>query len=217
MRNTLDGRQLTGGIIDQLIRRSRELEDELSVFMELRPAWSAARIASSVFMLGVAFEHGCSVRLLIEQGNLTSAFGLARLQYEALVRGVWLIQAASDEQVENIHRDLTQESIERLPMVVEMLKSLPGNAQPGVLANLLDFQSKSLKPLNSFVHSGAHALQRSVVGYPAQLVRQVLVASNGLKAISAFEVISLAQDAGGAVTFHGLQTTYSDCLPGYAV
>jgi len=185
--------------------------------MTLRPVWSATRVAAAVLMLRIAFEHGCSVRLLIEQGNVTSASGLLRLQYEALVRGVWLIIAASDQQVEHLHRDLTQESIERLPMIADMLKSLPGKAPPGVLATLEDFGSKTLKPLNSIVHSGAHAFQRSVVGYPERAVREVLIASNGLKALTSFEVISLSQNAPGAVEFHGLQTTFADCLPGPAV
>jgi len=47
-------------------------------------------------MCSVAFEHAESVKVLIASGNFTSALGLVRLQYEALVRAMWLLYSASD-------------------------------------------------------------------------------------------------------------------------
>ncbi|TVK99201.1 hypothetical protein AYI83_04855 [Shewanella algae] len=58
----------------------------------------------------------------------TSALGLLRLQYEALVRAHWLVFAASDTQVEKLLAELTHESAKAgnsIPMVEEMWKVKP--------------------------------------------------------------------------------------------
>lgn len=206
-----------GGTIESLLTRSEELESELAILLGLRAAGNHPRVMASRQMYSIAFEHGCSVRILIATGNLTSAFGLVRLQHEALIRGLWLLLVASDESLAHISRDLSQESVERLPMIAEMIKSLRNNAPDGVMATLSDFAQKTLKPLNSFVHSGGHAYQRGVIGYPEALVRQILVASNGLQWLSAFEVANLADDANAAMRLYGIRTSYSDCLPSAAV
>lgn len=46
-------------------------------------------------MCSVSFEHAESAKILLASGNFTSALGLVRLQYEALVRALWLRYAAS--------------------------------------------------------------------------------------------------------------------------
>jgi len=200
-----------------LLTRSLALESQLEPLLTLDATSPAPRLRASRQMFSISFEHGCSIRLLIEAGNPTSAFGLARLQYEALVRGVWLSCSANEAAVTRLCGELSDASMERLPMVSEMLKNLTGSAPPGVLATLEDFREKSLKPLNSFVHSGSHALQRSHLGYPEALVRQVLIASNALQWLNAFEAAALADDANAAVRLYGLRTEYDDCLPGVAV
>ncbi|MDO9108614.1 MAG: hypothetical protein Q7U89_06430 [Coriobacteriia bacterium] len=183
----------------------------------LQPADTSKRARATRQLFSIAFEHGDSVRILIEASNYTSAFGLVRLQYEALVRGFWLSLVASEDEVAHIGRDLSVDGVERLPMTLEMLKLLRGNAPGGVMVALEDFREKSLKPLNSFVHSGGHAYQRAGGGYPEALVSQVLVASNGLQWVCALEVAALADDANAAVRLHGIRTTFADCLPASAV
>ena len=58
-------------------------------------------------------EHAESVKKLISTGNLTSATGLVRLQYEALVRAMWLIYASSDVTVDKLMAELTNESVQK--------------------------------------------------------------------------------------------------------
>jgi hypothetical protein len=150
---------------------------------------------------------------LIAAGSIASAFALVRVQYEALVRAYWLLYAATDIALERLTGDLSADTVERLPMVAEMLKSMRSAVPPGAYATLIDFGEKSLRPLNSYVHSGGHAYQRGAGGYPERLVRQVVVASNGLQWACAFEVCNLAHDANAAARLYGLRTLYADCLP----
>jgi len=213
MRNHVSRTSSRGAGIDQLVVRSGSLECDLETLFGLQSLDQSPRAVASRQMCSISFEHGRSVRLLVAEGNLTSAFGLLRLQYEALVRGEWLRHAASDDDATRMHRDLHQEAVERFPMAAEMLKSLQDVAPPGVMATLNDFAGKSLKSLNSYVHSGEHAYQRSRVGYPESLVKQMLIASNGLQWVTAFEVASHASDANAVVRLYGLRTTYADCLP----
>lgn len=65
---------------------------------------------ASRVMCSIAFVHAESAKMLISGGNLTSATGLVRLQYEALVRAMWLLYAASDTAVSKLTSELTQEA-----------------------------------------------------------------------------------------------------------
>ncbi|MCO1337211.1 hypothetical protein MO867_23100, partial [Microbulbifer sp. OS29] len=68
---------------------------------------------ASRVMCSIAFEHAESAKMLISAGNLTSATGLVRLQYEALVRAMWLRYAASDIAVSKLTSELTRETATR--------------------------------------------------------------------------------------------------------
>ncbi|WP_412034982.1 DUF6988 family protein, partial [Vibrio sp. 1403] len=47
-------------------------------------------------MCSVSLEHAESLKILLATRNFTSALGLLRLQFESLVRGMWVLYAASD-------------------------------------------------------------------------------------------------------------------------
>ena len=106
-------------------------------------------------MCSISFEHAESAKMLISSGNFTSATGLVRLQYEALVRAMWLLYAASETAVSKLMCELTSESshkANKLPMLSEMLDKLDGKAPPEALSMLKEFKDYSWKPLSSFVH-----------------------------------------------------------------
>lgn len=118
-------------MINSLLSRSAELESKLLEFLALAPFDDSERIMASRVMCSIAFEHAESANMLISAGNLTSATGLVRLQYEALVRAMWLLYAASDTAVSKLTSELTQETADRanrLPMLSEMLEKLQGKA-----------------------------------------------------------------------------------------
>lgn len=170
-------------MINSLLSRSAELESKLLEFLALAPFDDSERIMASKVMCSIAFEHAESAKMLISAGNLTSATGLVRLQYEALVRAMWLLYAASDTDVSKLTSELTQETADRanrLPMLSEMLEKLQGKAPKEPVDRLLEFKQYSWKPLSSFIHGGIHAIHRHGKGYPLPLLEQMVRISNGV-------------------------------------
>ena len=81
----------------------------LNGFLDLKPSDDSPRLTACRILCSVALEHAESAKILIVSGNFTSAVGLLRLQYEALVRAVWLLYAASDSAVGKLAAELTSE------------------------------------------------------------------------------------------------------------
>lgn len=112
-------------------------------FLALKPFGDSSRIVASRILCSVSLEHAESSKILIISGNCTSAVGLLRLQYEALVRAMWLLYAASDAAVERLAAELTDEmakKAEKMPMLSEMLSKLEGKAPAEPLSMLLEFK-----------------------------------------------------------------------------
>jgi hypothetical protein len=51
-----------------------------------------------------SIEHGMAILVLVDEGLYGSALALVRLQFEAYVRGTWLAQSASDNEVDKAGR-----------------------------------------------------------------------------------------------------------------
>lgn len=203
-------------MINSLLLRSVELESKLLEFLALAPFDDSDRVMASRVMCSIAFEHAESTKMLISAGNLTSASGLVRLQYEALVRAMWLLYAASDAAVSKLTSELTQEAADRannLPMLSEMLEKLRDRAPQEPVNMLLEFKDYSWRPLSSFIHGGIHAINRHSKGYPLPLLMQVVRISNGVSVMVGMLLIIL--HGGGAQ--HGkipqIQREFADCLP----
>lgn len=203
-------------MINSLLSRSVELETKLLEFLALAPFDNLERIIASRVMCSIAFEHAESTKMLISTGNLTSATGIVRLQYEALVRAVWLLYAASDTAVSKLTSELTHETADRanrLPMLSEMLEKLPGKAPKELLDMLLEFKEYSWKPLSSFIHGGIHAIHRHSKGYPIPLLEQMVRISNGLSVMVGMLLIILHGGSEQRGKIPRIQKEFADCLP----
>src|SRR5690606_26522142 len=200
-------------MINNLLLRSAELESRLTAFLALAPFDNSQRIATSRTMCGIAFEHAESAKLLISAGNLTSATGLVRLQYEALVRAMWLLYAASDADVSKLARELTPESAKRankLAMLSEMIAQLHGKAPAEPLNMLLEFKEYSWKPLSSFIHGGIHAIHRHSKGYPLSLLEQMVRISNGVSVMVGMLLVILHGSGGQSAKMLQIQLEFAD-------
>ena len=204
-------------MINELLKRSAELESKLLNFLALSPHFNTERIASSRIMCSIAFEHAESARILIATGNFTSATALVRLQYEALVRAMWLLYSATDKSISKLMCELTSESASKannLPMLSEMLAKLEGKAPKEALDMLLVFKEYSWKPLSSFIHGGIHAINRHSKGYPLPLLFQLLKISNGVSTMVGMLLVMLAQDLKQQGKIPAIQREFADCLLG---
>ncbi|SFC36692.1 hypothetical protein SAMN02745724_01514 [Pseudoalteromonas denitrificans DSM 6059] len=129
--------------INQLLSKSLSLENKLLNLFSLRLFDNSERIRAANIVCSIAFEHAESAKILISTGNLTSATGLVRLQYEALVRAMWLLYSASDVAVSKLMAELTDDNAHRankLPMLTEMLVKLDGKAPEEAMDALKEFK-----------------------------------------------------------------------------
>jgi hypothetical protein len=94
--------------MDVLLEKSEALNGEFSRIFEYGPANESKRVIASWLMCSIASEQVSSVRQLAMCGNYTSAICIIRSQFEVLTRGMWLIYAASDLNIENTMKTLSE-------------------------------------------------------------------------------------------------------------
>jgi len=173
-----------------------------------------SKLITSAF--DIVLEHSNAISLLISNSLITTALAVFRLQYDALVRQVWLLYVASDLEIAKLSLPLTKESAQSvnnwIPSTNEMLKQLELKAPATLYKTLSDFKLYSSQALNSFVHTGIHAIARKKEGFYSGMVISVLRQSNNL-----FQMASLALsiDSGNEVLMMDLVNTtkkFPDCL-----
>lgn len=202
--------------MDELLDGSDELHLEILSLLEDTPAFPDIRPEIAYIACSVALEHALSLRLLVRTECFTSAIALMRLQFEALTRGMWLLYAASDTQVESLASELTLDTdrgARKLPMLSQMLEAVEGKAPEEALRMLLQFKEKNWYGMNSFVHSGIHPLQRHVDGYPQELIENVVRSSNGLNTMTGMLGAILTGDPQLFKEAQALQTRHAHVLP----
>lgn len=202
--------------LNTLLARSVEVESALTQFFALPPCYPSERLLLTRALCGIVFEHAESVKVLTSLGNFTSAAGLVRLQYETLVRALWIFYTASDEAVGSLRSELTPENAkkaDKLPMLSEMLKHLEGKCPKILTDQLLEFKEYSWKPLSSYVHGGLHAIHRHTKGYPLELLIQTVKTSNGVLFMSGTLMAILSGDLRQQSIIEKFYNDYADCMP----
>ena len=208
------------GDLEVLLARSSELAEAIFDFAGSTHGLGDARSEAALAALSASFEHAAALRLLMAAALGSSATSLMRLQYEALVRAMWILWAASDRWIEQLGRLLSKESeqaTKNLPLVSEMLEKLRkrvGHSVPAMAYEMVaHFRDASWGTLNSYVHGGIHALRRAGDGFPVYLAGQVVRSSNGLITMAAMLVVHAARDGTLTSEVQELQRRFSDCLP----
>jgi hypothetical protein len=176
--------------LQKLLDRTSELHAAVQRHMQsLLPAPDQRFVIA--FQSGLlSLEHAVSALVLFEQGLFSSAIALTRPQFESLVRGIWLLHAASDNWVNKLSEPLTMESAKRANEgegLAEMLKQLEANptAPAAIVTQLREYKEVTWKAMNSYAHGGLHPLSRKTMGYPAQLIYDVIRNSNAIVALTA--------------------------------
>ena len=202
--------------MEELLEKSEALNSEFSRIFDYGPADDSNRIVASWIMCSVALEHSASLRLLILNGNYTTAIGVMRLQFEAAVRATWLFYAASDNAIEKMTRILSSDNANAdnsLPMVAEMIKKLDKKAPKQAIAMFIEFKYVSYKALSSYEHGGIHALQRHGTDYPIDFLDNVIKSSNGLLTMTAMMAAILTGNNLIATDVSKIQARHKSCLP----
>lgn len=202
--------------MNKLLQRSAEYEKIVRGLLNYPPHEDSDRAKVSRIMCSVSFEHAESIKILLSARNFTSSLALLRLQYEALVRSLWVYYAASDLAVEKLASELTVDTAkkaQKLPMLSEMLQKMEGKAPTIALVPLLEFKEYSWKPLSSYIHGGIHVIDRHSKGYPVKILRQALKASNGVNGMAGYFLAILTGNPELAKSFHNTFVEFKDCLP----
>lgn len=170
------------------------------------------------FLSGVlSIEHAIGAHFLLANSLHASGFSLFRLQFETLVRGVWLLHAASDIWVEKLSQPLTAESASRAnqaPMLKEMIAQLDrSNAPDHLVHTLTQYRDVTWTALNSFAHGGLHPIARTIEGYPPELAHDAIRNSNGLTTIAAQLIAIVSGEEPNMEPVRQLHADFADCIP----
>lgn len=204
--------------LNVLIERTSLFQSEVHAHVGTLVPFESARHLIS-FQAGLlSLEHASGALILVDQGLFPSAYALMRPQFESLVRGIWLLYAATDNWVEKLGEPLTVENAKRAnegPMLADMLKGLDNSAgaPKPLVEQLKQYRDVTWKALNSFSHGGLHPLSRTITGYPEQLTYDVLRNSNAVVAIAAQLSSILTGNPESMNTIRRLHKEYADCLP----
>lgn len=202
-----------------LLSDSRRLHEALLDALNGAAPYPGERFAIAMDAAEIALEHADGVLSLATAELAPSAAALLRVQFEALTRAMWLLYAATDADMETLRAPLsveTQSAAKKLPMLVEMLKVLEKVAPPTAIRPLLQFKELSVGPMNSFVHSGVHPLQRRRQAFPLQLLDQVVRSSNGLNTMCGMLIAILSGDRTRVERMADIQRRFEDVLPPFA-
>lgn len=112
---------------------------------------------ASAALLQLSLEHFGAIIVLLQKHLNGSAAALVRLQYEALIRGFYYFQCASESETEKF---FSGEEPPKIKAMIENLEMTPGFTS-GVLSRV---HSREWKTMNSYTHGGAAQVQRRYAG-----------------------------------------------------
>lgn len=202
----------------QLIERTAAFHERVQQHVQTLTPYPDVRFITAFQSGLLSLEHAVSALILFEQGLFSSAIALTRPQFESLVRGVWLLHAASENWVTKLSEPLTMESAKRANEgegLAEMLKQLEANpdAPAGIVAQLREFKEVAWKAMSSYTHGGLHPLSRTMSGYPAQLIYDVIRNGNAVVALSAQLLAILSGNPQNMAPVRQMHTGFMDILP----
>lgn len=172
-------------------------------------------ISATLSICSIKFSE--SVRLLCLNGMLIGACSTLRSQFESLVRSIWAMHRASENQIDKLSAELShksQQNTKNIPLVNEMMKELEKvpNLEK-LLISLKEFKESSWVPLNSFVHSGIHAIHWTKNEAPPQLIDQTFRVSNGIALLAYLQIGILTGRPGIQSKIISASDSYASCLP----
>lgn len=143
--------------IDEYIRNTYQLMNILNEKMDglELPVSLAARVSGA--LLHLSLEHFCSIIILISNRLNGSAASLIRLQYEALIRGMFFYHCASEEDASNFTSGAEPPKIKQM---IERLEEIPELAS-GVLSKV---HGREWREMNSYTHGGTAQVYRRFSG-----------------------------------------------------
>ena len=147
---------------------------------------TSKRQAMAAACFHVAVEHEQGILVLIDDKVYASAFALMRVLFEAYLRGLWLLHAASDEEINRAGKD-------KFPGASEAVKALETKGY-----SLTKIKAHSWSRLCSYTHTGYQQIgaRLTPVGlgydYKDEEVVDALTLANNVVLLAVIEFAQLA-------------------------
>lgn len=199
-----------------LVEESEDLSVRLRRLLDVPLFDESERILTSAVACSMSLEHWDAVRGLIATSLLPSAAVVHRAQFEALVRSIWLLYGASENELSKLASPLTrdaEQAAKNLPMVAKMMEILSSKAPKEAYDALARFKDNSWGALNSYTHAGVHPLNRHQEGYPINIAEGVLRNSNGLAIVAGMQFAVLSGQQRLVKQVLHLGTSRPTCMP----
>lgn len=203
-------------MLDPIFSESDKLSSELYQLIDLPLFDDSTRVVISAVACSMALEHWGAARQLFSSGLLPSGMVVQRAQFEALVRSVWLLYAATEEKIAKLSATLTLENelaAKNIPQIADMISAIEKKAPSQAYDALNRFKENSWKALNSYAHAGIHPIRRHHEGYPIKLIQDVTRNTNGLAIICAMQAVVLSGLQPLQKQVLELAANYPNCMP----
>lgn len=205
-------------MITELLQSSDAFHELLDGLIQASPPvpLDQARHSVSAANALVSIEHAIAARQCFGNALSQSATALIRLQFEALVRGAWVLYVATDESIDAMNAPLdatSDESVRKLPSATTMLRALSGRAPAGLTTPLEHFYASAWHGLSSYVHTGIHPTHRRIEGYPIELAAQQIRDGNALLHLSYRLLAALTGSAEIMAKVTEAWRAHQACLP----
>ena len=140
--------------VPMYVQQSEELADWIDSKIRNLECPGGIRARFSVSCFDIVHEHYRSIVLLVANCLYGSAFALVRSIYETFVRGVWIWECATEEQIQKImKKDKIDPSLKCLISDIEKKGKNWGQALNGI-------REKHWSSFNSFTHTGFQQIAR---------------------------------------------------------
>lgn len=195
---------------------SDQLARELLGIVDVPRFDESVRVVTSDIACSLALEHWHAARLLLRNGLFPSAVVVHRAQFEAVLRSIWLLYAATNDMVAKLGATLSldsEQSAKNMPLASVMMEQLSGRAPPQAVDALLRFKETSWKALNSYVHAGIHPIRRHGDGTPIKLLGDVLRNANVLAVLSCMQAAALSGQQHLQQKVLDLAAQHPTCMP----
>ena len=199
------------------IERSFALLDALAAPIRAGTIDGSPRDTLAASTAVIAVEHGSSIVAILALKNFVSAIALLRVQYESVMRAIWLHYAASDAWIDKLFNHLGEGAV-RDPNgganIEQMLNDLQQSDVPAEVARMLrNLKDAAWAPLNSYVHSGIQPMLHQQVDVPEEYHVQILQNTNGLTTMAAMLLAVLSADSRNTQAVQKAQLAHLDVLP----
>jgi len=196
-----------------VLERSEQLDLEIS--SKFTPyKYSNNRDQLTQILCDISFQHAKSLRVLYDQSLDNTATAILRIQFESVVRLMWLHFAATEKFIESYAGSIDVDKPPKdFPTITEMIEKIKNAGIKGPGEMLEEFKVTAWKGMNNHIHNGYLALSRHVNSYPEKLVIQIISNSNALNLMTAMVLARVNQSQAEVSFVKSLQISYQVIMP----